>query len=48
MNSSLTSASIGKSLQKETQHLVANREDVLEVYHLPYDPDYLAVCIANN
>ena len=30
---------------KESAAFVANMEDVLEVYHLPYDPDYPVVCM---
>ena len=30
---------------KENAAFVARMEDVLEVYHLPYDEDYPAVCM---
>jgi len=42
---SLTSANTGKSHRREAAAFVANMEDVLDVYHLPYDPDYPVVCM---
>ena len=44
-NLNLTSAEYWKIPPEGNAAFVAHMEDVLEIYHLPYDPDYPVVCM---